>query len=168
MKKIDKTTLLAIILVIIVVCVIIIGLVNKSETKQKNSEINIVVNYDDFYTVDSCINRTLNYINSSDKKSLMSVLDKNYLKNNNLDSSNVLDSFSNIPTISKFSSKKMYYQRNGNITKFYIYGILKEDGINVNSVTGLDYYFIVNLDIKNELFSIEPIDKTKWDGVDNG
>lgn len=168
MKKFDKTTLLTFILIILVIVVIVFNIINVSNKKEKTNEINIVTSYDDFYTVDSCISRTFSYINTKDNKSLLLVIDEKYIKDNNLTEDNVLTIFDNFPQVANFSSKKMYFQKNGVITKFYVYGIIKADSINSNIITGIDYYLIVNLDTENGLFSIEPIDKKTWDGVDNG
>ena len=158
----DKSKLTAIILVIITIVVVIVSLI--FDNKEKNdivSDINIVSNYSNFYTVNSCLYRTISYISSTDSESLFMVLDDNYKKDNNITQENVLTLFNNVEENYTFVSKKMYYQTiNDNITKYYVYGQAQlnqiyDDNI-TNKVPHTDMYFIVYMDNSNKTFSIEP------------
>lgn len=157
----DKSKLVAIILVIITILVIVLtNLFNKDE-QQKENKIEIVTNYSNFYTVDSCLYRTITYIASKDNQSLLSVISDNYKKENNIDVNNVFNVFSEIEEDSIFISKKMYYEKiNSNITKYYVYGHIDrnqilDDEIILNNEYK-EQYFIVYLDTTNKTFAIEP------------
>lgn len=157
----DKSKLTAIILVIITILVVVISAILKKEEKTDEFKINIVTNYSNFYTVNSCLYRTITYITSNDRESLLLILDDKYEKENNINENNILDIFGDIKENSTFVSEKMYYQKiNDNIMKYYVYGYIEENAIADDEFTiesQKDYrYFIVYLDTNNKTFSIEP------------
>lgn len=160
----DKSKLTAIILVIITIVVVVISFLTKKDEENKVGDINIVTNYSNFYTVDSCLYRAITYMSSKDKESLYLLLSDNYKKENDITEENVIDIFGTIEENSTFITKKMYYQNiNDNITKYYVYGIVQENYLfeeeAVKELEYIDKYFIVYLDTTNKTFSIEPYSK---------
>ena len=136
-----------------------IGIGKKEDVVKK--DIRIVTNYSNFYTVNSCLYRTITYINSGDTESLLLVLTDQYKKDNNIDESNVLSIFANIENNSSFNPQKMYYENlNKNITKYYVYGYIEEDilteDVEISNPNKKTAYFIVYLDTTKEIFSVEP------------
>ena len=161
MKNIDKKNLLAIGLLVLAIILVVSSYILNSINKDTESKIYIVTNYNDFYTVDSCLYRLMTYINSNDNESLSLLLDDKYKKENNI-TGDIANLF-NIPENATFTSRKMYYQKlSNNITKYYVYGYVFPNLINqsikdsINNKT--DRYFIVYLDSKNLTFYIEPYD----------
>lgn len=158
----DKQNLLVILLVIVTVLVVVINFITKKEEKIENN-IEIVTNYSNFYTVNSCVYRVINHLALKDTKSLTLLIDEKYRKENKITKDNVLSKFIEVSQDSTFKSKKMYYELlDSNITKYYVYGeVIKnqifDEGMD-EVVKGQDAYFIVYLDWKNEIFSIEPYD----------
>lgn len=158
----DKSKLTAIILVIVTIIVVAVSFIfDKIEEKEEVNDINIVTNYSNFYTVNSCLYRTITYISYKDSESLFLVLDDNYKNKNNITKENALSLFNNIVEDSTFVSKKMYYQKiNDNITKYYVYGQVQlnqiYDGDVTNKVSHTDMYFIVYMDTSSKTFSVEP------------
>lgn len=156
----DKSKILAIVLVIITILVVILSSIYDNNKKQEN-DINIVTNYSNFYTVSSCIYRTMTYVESKDNNSLYLIVSDDYKKKNKIEKSNVIDLFPTLELNSTFVPKKMYYEiLNDNITKYYVYGYVEkeelyEDG-QINTSDKLDIYFIVYLDSNNKTFSLEP------------
>lgn len=168
----DKSKLIAIILVVITILVVVLTNIFNKDEEQKENKIEIVTNYSNFYTVDSCLYRTITYIASKDSESLLSILSNNYKQENNIDSNNILSLFSSIEEDSIFISKKMYYEKiNNNITKFYVYGQVKKNQILDDELTldssYVDQYFIVYLDTTNKTFSVEPYDGNIFIGGEN-
>lgn len=157
----DKSKLIAIILVVITILVVVLTNIFNKDEQQKDNKIEIVTNYSNFYTVDSCLYRTITYIASKDSESLLSVISNNYKKENNINVNNVLNIFSAIEEDSIFISKKMYYEKiNNNITKYYVFGHVEKNQI-VDDEIALEkeyenQYFIVYLDTTNKTFAIEP------------
>jgi len=161
-KMKDKSIITTIILVLVTIIVVISSYVfNQSNKENKENDINIVTNYSNFYTVNSCLYRVITYISSSDTDALLKILDDKYKKQNNVNESNIMNLFEKVEADSTFVSKKMYYQEvNKNITKYYVFGsiesnLFSEDYDNAN-LQSKDTYFIVYLDSTNKTFSIEP------------
>ena len=169
---IDKSKLVAIILDIITILVVVLTNLFNKDDKQLENKIEIVTNYSNFYTVDSCLYRTITYIASKDSQSLLSILSSNYKKENNIDSSNILSLFNSIEEDSVFISKKMYYEKiNNNITKYYVYGLVEKNQIIDDALTVdnqyTNQYFIVYLDTINKTFAVEPYDGSIFIGGEN-
>lgn len=160
----DKQTRLAIILVIVTILVVgITFIINKKEVAETQNKINIVTNYSNFYTVNSCLYRTITYLSTNDKESTLLILSDEYKKQNNINQDNVLSIFPIIGENFTFSSKKMYYQNLDNgIVKYYVYGTAVENEILddelITEVKGIDLYFIVYIDTNSNIFSVEPYD----------
>lgn len=160
----DKSKLTAIVLAILAIIVVITSLIKNNDKEiNEEKEISIVTNYSSFYTVNSCLYRTITYLSSKDKESLLLVLDDTYKEKNNITEDNVLSIFDEIGENYTFDSKKMYYQElNDDIVKYYVYGIAFENQIYdytvLSDTDGKDFYFVVYMDTKNEIFSIEPYD----------
>ena len=162
MKK-DNTKFLAVFLVLLTIIVLAVSFFSK-EKKEEKGELYIVTSPSQFFTVNSCIYRTITYVSKKNTDSLMNVLDKNYLKKNSIKKENVLTVFPKIEENSTFVSKKMYYKKLSKyITKYYVYGMIKKeilhDYSNIENEDSIEKYFIVTLDSKNQTFSIEPCDK---------
>ncbi len=160
----DKSKLTAIILSLLAIIVVIVSLVTKNiNDKDAHNDILIVTNASNFYTVNSCLYRTVTYITSKDIKSLMLLLNDDYKEKNGINEDNVLDVFPDINATSTFVSEKMYYSElSDDITKYYVHGYIEENQIyddetlvdmNHNSV-----YFVVYLNTEENIFSIEPYD----------
>ena len=160
--KFDKKNLLILFLVVITILVVIISNIKKED----NPEIKIVKDYNDFYTVSSCLSRYNSYVNSKDSESVLLLLNNKYKSKNKITKSNV---FENLKTVdnSDFVPKKMYYQEYNNMEKYYVYGeLVVEDFEGVASRDGV--YYIVYLYTKDKTYSIEPYDGSIFlGGVNN-
>ena len=164
MKNEDKRQLLlAIFLVLITIIVIIFYLIqgqNKSDNK-----ILLVSDHNDFFTVESCIYRTLTYVKNGDIEKLNLVLSDKY-KN----SENIIEMFPSFTANKAFKAKKMFYEElSENVNKYYVYGNVLGDYPGENDDEKEEAYFILYLDSKNNTFSIEPYDgEIFMDGDNNG
>lgn len=165
----DKTKIWAIILCLIALIVVIVSIFTKKEESDVASKISVVDNYSNFYTVDSCLYRTITYLSTDDEDSIYLLLSDNYKKSNNIKKNDVLNLFYDVEENSNFVSKKMYYQTmNKNITKYYVYGQIEPNQLFDNDVLteliSKDVYFIVYLDTSNKTFSIEPYNGDIFNG----
>lgn len=157
----DNSKYIAIGLAILAIIVVIISLVTGNDKKKTNSAPVIVTNASNFYTVNSCLYRTITYLSEKDKESLNLVLSEEYKKENKIRKDDVLNLFPDVEANSTFVSEKMYYETiTSNITKYYVKG-----HIEINSIMDdiplqkQDYdsvYFVVYLNSSDKLFSIEP------------
>ena len=153
----DKKNIYLILLVVVTLIILIVTYITNNNEKDKKEDINIVVNYNDFYTVDSCLYRVVTYITSKNTENLLLVLNDKYKQKNNISSKNILDIFYKIDEDSTFVSEKMYYVGvSDNITKYYVYGKVEQEYYTNDS--SFDAYFIVYLDKTNKTFSVEPYD----------
>ena len=159
----DNSKLIAIVVVIITIIVVLVSYFFTNKDKNNEEKIGIVTNYSNFYTVNSCLYRVITYASSKDTDSLYLILSDKYKKNNDVTKENILDLFSNIDEDSTFISEKMYYsQIEEDLIKYYVEGRIEKNEIYDDIITNnLNYnkiYFIVYLDSKNKIFSIEPYD----------
>lgn len=159
----DKSKLVAIILVILTIVVVIISTVFNKNGEEEKHDINIVTNYSNFYTINSCLYRVITYLSDSDNESIFLLLDDKYKKKNKITKDNVLSLFEKIQENYTFESKKMYYENvSNNITKYYVYGVAYEnqiyDGQELLESSYQNLYFVVYIDSENKIFSIEPYD----------
>lgn len=157
----DKSKLTALILAILAVIAIISSIITSNIKENKDKEILIVTNPSNFYTVNSCLYRTITHISSQDYDNLLLLLNDNYKIENKITKDNVLSVFPKVNSSSTFVSEKMYYQElNSNIIKYYVMGYIDEnriyDGEDLENIEKKYTYFIVYLDSKNEIFSVEP------------
>lgn len=124
----------------------------------QNEKISIVTNYNNFYTVNSCVYRYLTYLQNNDSSSLLKVLDDDYINSKNINVSNVYDFLTRYDGNVNFNSRKMYEEQvSNNVTKYYVYGYVERD-IMDSFPEQIDEYFIVKLDSKNQTFTIQPYD----------
>lgn len=165
MDKVNKKSrvILIIVFCLLVVCGFII--VNLREEKtEKNIKVNddkyiLLDDYSRFFTVNSCVYKYVQYLQSRDIDSLLLVLDKDYVKDKQINRNNI---FNFLPDLSNgmytFTSKKIYFEKiNDNYISYYVYGFVAQELMDeVGAKT--EYYFKVNLDLNNETFSISPYD----------
>lgn len=130
---------------------------SKEETKIKNeSNVKLLDNYNRFFTVNSCIYKYITYLQSNDVDSILKVLDEDYKTVNSINLDNVYNYVEKLDGNNSFVSKKMYYEEiSENYIKYYVYGYISKDTIDGKG-TREDKYFIVNLDIDDQTFSLIP------------
>lgn len=168
----DKSRLTAIILVILVIVVVVVTYIIDNNKEEQNNDILIVTNASNFYTVNSCLYRTITYISTHDKESLLLLLPEEYKEQNKITPENVMDLFFDVSENSTFVSQKMYYEFiTKNINKYYVQGYVQQNQLFDDEIlTKQDYetvYFIVYLDSNENIFSIEPYDgKIFKEGLD--
>ena len=122
----------------------------------------IVKNFNDFYTISNCVDKYLNYVKQKDVKGTLSLLTKNYLEENRINTTNVFEKIDlgNNPIF--IPNKVLYKHISKDEYKYYIYGLTTD--FKLNSTTGYDFknakdtYYIIYLNEKLKVFSIEPYD----------
>ena len=159
----DKSKLTALVLAILAIIAVITSIVTNNLQEKDDKKILIVTNPSNFYTVNSCLYRIITHISSQDYNNLLLLLNDNYKIENKITNENVLSIFPKVNSSSTYVSEKMYYQElNSNITKYYVMGYIDEnkiyDGEDLKNIEKNYSYFIVYLDSKNEIFSVEPYD----------
>ena len=160
----NNSKYIAIVLAILAIIAIIISLVTGNDNnKNNNFKPLIVTNASNFYTVNSCLYRTITYLSEEDKESLNLILTEEYKRENKISEENILDLFPKVEQNSNFISEKMYYETvTSNLTKYYVKGHIEINSIKDDTpLISQDYdsvYFIVYLNTSDKLFSVEPYD----------
>ena len=171
MKNKNNYTLL------IIVCVILLSILgilyfdsDETESIVNNNETKYLLldDYSRFYTVESIVYKYINLITSNNVSDLINVLDEDYVSNNNITSETVFNYVDKLEGIYSFKAKKIYYENKSKyIIKYYVYGTLNKEGMD-EIIEKSDYYLVVNIDTKNNLFSITPYDGKIFKEVNNG
>lgn len=159
-KKNDNYILLIIIIVILLAIVGIFYFTEKEETIIEEKKINYILlnDYSRFFTVNSCVYKYITFITNKSSDDLLNVLNKDYVSKNNINIDNIYNYVGNLTGNYNFKSKKIYYQIiSKDYIKYYVYGALIKDSLDGNG-DKLDYYVIIDLDLKNQLFSVTPYD----------
>lgn len=132
-----------------------------------------VTDISDFKNIEQCIQKYYNMINnqssmfyernedgeykkiSNTKISQMrlNLLSEDYIKNNNINVSNIYDYINTVEEQGNVVALKMKKLVNNNVDKYLVQAIF----INFNNEVLDEFYIVVNLDTVNENFSIEPI-----------
>lgn len=167
-KKKDYTLL-------IIICLILFSIVgllyfSKSEDEEQIEKNKYVIlnDYSRFFTVNSCVYKYIQYLSNKNYDNLFKVLSKEYINDNNINESNIYNYLPNLNGNYSFVSKKIYYEKkDDNYFKYYVYGYIEQDLI--DSIGNKEYYyFLVDYDQMDNVFSITPINKIVFDEVENG
>lgn len=155
MKKKENVILLFIFVILIVLLFIV---VNKSSVDSSSSndkeEIKLVIDYNKFYTIESCANRFYSSLGSGNVSNINSLLDVSYGKEfiNQYIDRNVY-----------IKVNEMYYLDNNYYLKGYVYEEL------VNGIDKLnEEYLLIKLASSEKLFSVVPLLKVEYEEVVNG
>lgn len=161
MKKYkDYIVIIVILLLIFVSISVLFNLDKKTDNVDENVYV-IEQDYSNFFTVNSCINKYIQFLVSKDTSSLLKVIDKKYITDNNLNESNVINSLGELNGIYNFVSKEMYKQNKNDIEEYYVKGILQEEGME-SILSTTEQYYKLYLYEKNMTYSITPISANKY------
>ena len=161
MNKTTKTEITVIIILLIIFLSSIIY-TKYIEIKLENTidkKIVAVSDINRFFSIDSSLSKYYSYIIRNNKNNLLKVLDKDYIKRNNISTNNIL-TFLNPFKVNMKSNLEEAYQFSvyKNIYKYYTKVSIKEETIYTSTLQRYDY-FIVTVDENNLTFAIEPINE---------
>lgn len=135
---------------------------SKKYVPEFDKDARIVKNFNDFYTINNCINKFLRYVNNKETKAVTSLLTNDYKKKNNINENNVLSKLS-LEENSIFITKKVLYKYvDENEYIYYVYGLQGKNNITMDSnfdeSKAKDAYYIVYTKdtSNNKIFSLEP------------
>lgn len=134
-----------------------------------------VVDSNIFYSISNCIQTYLNNSNINlqlddevtlehVKTSVYNMLNDNYKIKNNITMDNITNYLYNGESYFAFYPLKMNEFSQDNITFYMVYGLI-EDNKTGNYVE--DAYYIIRLDNTNYTFDIEPLEKGKYNNIDD-
>ena len=139
----------------------------KEEAIKAKEKYTVVDQKSIFFTVESCANRYIISLSNKDVNSLMKLVDQSIINSHNLDKSNIIDYLGKLDDSYSFEARRIFVKKDGNISKYFVYGLLKKELIDEYD-KGTDYYLIINIDNKKSLFSVEPYDGSYFKEENNG
>jgi len=157
------------IVTLIIILVLMLGFIgilkNRTENEVNNNvpieekaKIIKVDNVSMFFTVENCINKYLTYLYSKDTEIVFNLLDESYKKEFDISKENVIQYVEDLNGIYTFSAKDMYYEKNGDIQKYYVTGEITADGLVevVSEASSIKFNITVILDMSNKTFTVIP------------
>lgn len=159
--------------IITIICLVLIfGLIGillffiaKDDKVQETTEFDNIEKLDDnslFFTVSFNINKICEYVNSNQAQALYSIIDEQYLVENNILSNNIIDKFSDKYKDTSFSATEIYVVSKDKNYAFFVKGNLKTEIMDVPPSIKGEEYFLFNYDIEKSIFSIKPITKSDY------
>jgi len=160
-----KQWILAIVLVILVIVVICVNLFNRGTTKTElDTSIKLLNDRNRFFEVSNSVDKFIKYVASKDEDSILKIISSEYLEDNNISETFILNIVPNISGNYMFSASKIYQQQlSETVYKYYVKGYYYQDTIDGAGPSN-DYYVIVYFYTENMTFSIEPYDGKIFEG----
>lgn len=170
MKKYKDYIIIIIILSLIFISILVITSFNKEDNSIDTKKVTYKLenDYNNFFTVNGCITKYVEYLSKKNTTKLLQVLDKEYVKNNNINIDNIYSILPNLEEgMYSFTSKMMYKDDGNTIVNYYVYGYLNKEIID-SVLNKEDNYYMVKLDKNNMVYSIKPITISEFNEVKNG
>mgnify|MGYP004521651055 FL=1 len=186
-----KKIIIAMIIIVVIIILIILGFLKNmknnniqnqvsvgdagEEVDYSKTDLQIVTEKIDYYTIRNCINNYLNAINKQSSiyyianeyvedmqiENVYNLLSSEYIDKNNITKKNLSDKIKLINEEEILVPLKMRVLEKENVNKYIVYGIIQT----IDNKYVDDLYMIVNQDYKNKTYSIEPIDE-EYDNID--
>ena len=163
MKKDDKRT----IIVVSIVCVICVTIIFFFSRKSNVERLAAVDDYATYFSVTDIVDEYIDYLSSEDEDNLLNILYSEYIVNNNINDSNVLDYLSDYPETASFSSNNIYSVNIGKNYLYYVTGKIIEIGYNVTNIIDDNFKIVILNDVSNNSYSIYPVDGSNYENVIN-
>lgn len=170
MKKYKDYIIIIIILSLIFISILVITSFNKEDNSIDTKKVTYKLenDYNNFFTVNGCITKYVEYLSKKNTTKLLQVLDKEYVKNNNINIDNIYSILPNLEEgMYSFTSKMMYKDDGNTIVNYYVYGYLNKEIID-SVLNKEDNYYMVKLDKNNMVYSIKPITISEFNEAKNG
>ena len=160
MKKVEKIELsIVVIFIIIFVGTFIYTKMTEKKTEDQQIDTTVIALADvnRFFTIDSAISKYFSYITSKDDASILTILDSDYIKRNNITASNVYDFVGEYDAnISSNLEEAYQISSYNNIYKYYVKVVLRLETLYDSTLQEYVYY-IVTINENELTFAMEPI-----------
>ena len=160
MKKVEKIELSIVVIFIIIFVGSFIYMKfteKKTEDQQIDTTVIALADVNRFFTIDSAISKYFSYITSKDDASILTILDSDYIKRNNITASNVYDFVGGYDAnISSNLEEAYQISSYNNIYKYYVKVVLRLETLYDSTLQEYVYY-IVTINENELTFAMEPI-----------
>lgn len=168
MEKLKKVIIILLIIILIVfICILIVKkklleddykIFEPDTTQDFINEMALVNSHGTFFAVEEMLNDYLLKVTSKDSEAIYSMLDNEYIKENNITKSNVIHQIpNNIQSFNNMRIRKMYEQTNLKNGVYYVHCILQKED------SSEDIYFALYSDTENITYSIAHITKETFE-----
>ena len=161
MKKDDLKTLV----VVILACGIPLAIVLILNIKSNRDKLEVVNEYNDYFSIVSSVNKYLNYTSTNNKEAIYSLLDKEYITNNEVTINNVLDKVSIYPINTSVKITTMTSVNIKNSYAYYLKGSIIQNNYSTTEEITNNFEMIVLKDLENLTISLYPINNTNYKKV---
>ena len=144
----------------------------KEEEETEDNSLESKIKPQEYFIVTSCaqdyiyaLNKKVFTIEENQRNCLYNILSTNYKKDNGITKSNVLEKLTLLEENMKFIPLEIQRLSTDNLRNYKVSGIYESlAGDNINSTK---VYFIVNLSLKDQTYSVEPISEEKYKDSEN-
>ena len=162
MKKDDIKTFIT----IIIICTLIVGLVLILNRKSNSEKLEVVNDYNSFFTTTNYVNNFLSY--SKDSSKLYDVIYSSYIDDNNITKDNIFDYIKSYQGDVSIKVIAMKYVKVKDNYIYYVKGKLYQSTFDSVEVIEDNFEVVVLVDIDTSSYSIYPIDDNDYKDIING
>ena len=156
MKKDDIRTFIT----IIIICTLIVGIVLILNRKSNSEKLEVVNEYNTFFTTSNYVNNYLNY--SSDSSKLYDLLYSDYIDKNNITVDNILTNIKSYPKNSTIKVTEMKYVKVKNDYIYYIKGKIYQNTFDGKELIDDNFDVVAVLDFDTLSYAIYPIEDDNY------
>lgn len=162
MKKDDIKTFIT----IIIICTLIVGLVLILNRKSNSEKLEVVNDYNSFFTTTNYVNNFLSY--SKDSSKLYDVIYSSYIDDNNITKDNIFDYIKSYQGDVSIKVTDMKYVKVKDNYIYYVKGKLYQSTFDSVEVIEDNFEVVVLVDINTSSYGIYPIDSNDYKDIING
>ena len=162
MKKDDIKTFIT----IIIICTLIVGLVLILNRKSNSEKLEVVNDYNSFFTTTNYVNNFLSY--SKDSSKLYDVIYSSYIDDNNITKDNIFDYIKSYQGDVSIKVTDMKYVKVKDNYIYYVKGKLYQSTFDSVEVIEDNFEVVVLVDINTSSYGIYPIDSNDYKNIING
>ena len=159
MKKDDIRTFIT----IIIICTLIVGIVLILNRKSNSEKLEVVNEYNTFFTTSNYVNNYLNY--SSDSSKLYDLLYSDYVDKNNITVDNILTNIKSYPKNSTIKVTEMKYVKVKKDYIYYIKGKIYQNTFDGKELIDDNFDVVAVLDFDTLSYAIYPIEDDNYKEV---
>lgn len=156
MNRISKDDIRTLV-VVITVCIICVGLVIILSIKSNSDKLEVVNEYNTFFSTTNYVNTYLSNISNKNNKVIYDLLDKKYKNDNAIDEINIFNAIDMYPEDVSLYTSRMEYVKVGNSYIYYVKGKLIQNILDGKKVIDENFEIVVITDFENLSVSLYPL-----------
>lgn len=159
----DIKTLIVVLIVCSVSTVIILLLTRKSNYDNLSN----VNEYNTYFSITSYANTYITTLADNKSTEYLSILDKEYITNNNINEDNAFDNTKEYPSGSSLNVTNMKSVRLKDSYLYYVKGRVYQNDIDGKTLVDDNFQTLIKLDFDNTAYSVYPVDDSNYKKIIN-